>query len=158
MLSIMTPFGLADEGPKQFENYPPEQLLEKASIPEQSKALENSSVIDDVSMLWQELQGLGHDHLQLAALETRQAGESLVSMLISGMMIVGMLSCAWLGLMTAAVFALIEQGVLASSAILLAVAVNLLLVLVLYGAIRRKSFFLQFPATLNSLQPKPPVS
>jgi hypothetical protein len=46
--------------------------------------------------------------------------------------------------------------VVANSAILFAVAFNLLLTLILCGVIRRKSRYLQFPATFRSLQPMPP--
>lgn len=73
--------------------------------------------------LWHELRGLAHDHLQLAALETQRAGESLVTMITAGMMVAGLLLSAWLGLVGAAVLALTSRGVMASdSALLLAVA------------------------------------
>lgn len=114
------------------------------------------SVLEDVQSLLHELLGLTHDRLLLAALETRRAGESLVSMLVAGVLVAVLLSSAWLGLMAAALLGLIENGIPASSAILLAVAFNLLLALILFGVIRRKSRYLQFPATLHSLQAKPP--
>jgi uncharacterized membrane protein YqjE len=113
------------------------------------------SVLDDAQALWHELHTLIHDHLQLAALETRRAGESLVTMLVAGFMVALLLIGAWLGLGVAAVQWLIEQGMLASSAILLAVAVNLLVVLLLCAVIRNKSRYLQFPALLRSFQPLP---
>jgi hypothetical protein len=77
-------------------------------------------------------------------------------MIMVGVMVAFLLSSAWLGLMAAAVLGLIDNGVMASSAILLAVAFNLLLVLLLCRVLRRKSRYLQFPATLRSLQAKPP--
>jgi hypothetical protein len=52
------------------------------------------------------------------------------------------------------VLGLIDNGVMASSAILLAVALNLLFALILYRVMRRKSRYLQFPATLRTLQAK----
>jgi len=55
------------------------------------------------------------------------------------------------------VLMLIQQGMVASTAILLAVAVNLLVALILCGVIRRKSHYLQFPAILGSLEPMPPT-
>ncbi len=108
----------------------------------------------EAALLWCELRGLAHDHLQLAALETQRAGESLVTMIAAGMMIVaGLLLSAWLGLMGAAVLALTSRGILASSsALLLAVAVNLGVALVLCGVIRRRSHHLRFPANTRSLQ------
>ena len=58
--------------------------------------------------------------------------------------------------MTAAVLELVEHGVVGtSSAILLAVASNLLIALILFGVIRRKSRYLQFSATLRSFETPP---
>jgi len=117
----------------------------------------DSTVLEDAQSLWHELRGLTNDRLRLAALETQRAGESLVSMLVTGVMVAALLISAWLGLMAAGVLGLIENGLLvASSAVLLAVAFNLLLALILCGAIRRKSRYLQFPATIRSLHPVPP--
>lgn len=113
----------------------------------------DSGILDDARSLWHELRELSHDRFRLAALETRRAGESLVTMILSGVLVAVLLSFAWLGLVAAAVLRLIENGVVAtSSAILFAVAFNLLLALILCGVIRRKSRYLQFPATLHSLQ------
>ena len=114
--------------------------------------LSGSGVWEDAQLLWHELRGLSVDRFHLAALETQRAGDSLVSMIISGVMIAVLLMSAWLGLQAAAVLVLIENGFDASSVILLAVAANLLLTLILFGVIRRKSRFLQFPSTLRSLQ------
>ena len=118
--------------------------------------LSGSGLWKDVQLLWHELRGLSVDRFRLAALETQRAGDSLVSMIISGVMIAVLLMSAWLGLQAAAVLVLIENGFDASSVILLAVAANLLLTLILFGVIRRKSRFLQFPSTLRSLQPITP--
>src|SRR5664280_3002058 len=113
-----------------------------------------SGVLEDAQSLWHELRGLTHDRFRLAALETQRAGKNLVDMIVAGVMVGVLLIGAWLGLMAAAVLELVEHDVVAtSSAILLAVASNLLLVLILFGVIRRKSRHLQFPATLLSLQP-----
>ena len=115
----------------------------------------SSNALEDVQSLWHELRGLIYEHLRLAALETRRAGESLVTMLIAGVMVAVLLIGAWLGIMVAVVLMLIEQGMVASTAILLAVAANLLIALLLCGVIRRKSHYLQFPALLSSLKPAP---
>ena len=110
-----------------------------------------------VKGLWGELQGLAHDHLQLAALETQRAGESLVTMITAGMIVAGLLLSAWMGLMGVAVLALTRSGVMESdSALLLAVAVDLLVALLLCGVIRRRSHHLRFPANTRSLQPEFP--
>ena len=119
-----------------------------------SDPVSDSTLLEDAQSLLHELRGLTHDRFRLAALETRRAGESLVSMIMAGVMVAFLLSSAWLGLMAAAVLGLIDNGVVASSAILLAVAFNLLLALILCRVIRRKSRYLQFPATLRALQAK----
>jgi uncharacterized membrane protein YqjE len=133
----------------------PDNALEKET-PGQTATRGDSSVLADAQSLLHELLGLTHDRLLLAALETRRAGESLVSMIMVGVMIAVLLSSAWLGLMAVAALGLIENGVVASSAILLAVAFNLLLALILYRVLHSKSRYLQFPATLRSLQSKSP--
>lgn len=115
-----------------------------------------SNVLEDALLLWYELRALIHDHLQLAALETRRAGESLVTMIVLGVMVAVLLNGAWLGLVIAAVQLLIEQGMVTSRAILLVVAANLLLALLLCRVISRKSRYLQFPDLLRSLEPMPP--
>jgi hypothetical protein len=120
-----------------------------------SESLIDSAMLENVRMLWQQLRDLGYDHLLLAALETRRAGESLVAMLVAGIILAILATSAWLGLLAAAVLGLIENGMLARNAILLAVAFNLLLVLLVCAVIRRKSYYLQFPAILDCLQPKP---
>ena len=115
-----------------------------------------SGVLEDAQSLWHELHELIHDRIRLAGLETQRAGKSLVDMIVAGVMVGVLLISAWLGLMAAAVLELVEHDVVAtSSAILLAVASNLLLTLILFGMIRRKSRYLQLPVTLRSLQPIP---
>ena len=121
-----------------------------------SDPVRGSGVLNDAQSLWQELLGLTHDHFRLAALETQRAGESLVAMIVAGVMLAILLSGAWLGLMVAVVLWLVEHGLAASSGLLLAVAVNVLVVLIPYAVILRKRRYLRFPATLRSLQPLPP--
>lgn len=112
-------------------------------------------MMQEVRSLGRELRGLFHDQVSLAALETRQAGESLVLMITLGVIVGGLLLSAWLGLLAVVVLALIEGGVMTSPgmALLLAVGANLLLALVLGWAIRRHLPHLQFPATVRSLTP-----
>jgi hypothetical protein len=94
-------------------------------------------VLEDAQSLWHELGGLIHDRL-------------------AGVMVGVLLIGAWLDLMAAALLELVEHDVVAtSSAILLAVASNLLIALILFGVIRRKSRYLQFPATLRSFHTTP---
>ena len=118
-----------------------------------SDPVNGSSLLDDARVLWSEVCGLSHDRFQLAALETQQAGVSLVNMVMAGVLVAGLLCGAWMGLLAAAVLGLVENGVMVRSAILLAVVLNLLLALVFCRVICRKSRFLTFPATLHSLEP-----
>lgn len=115
----------------------------------------DSSVLEDAQSLWREIRGLSHDRFHLVALETQRAGDSLVTMVITGIMVAFLLIGAWLGLLAATVLWLIEHNIVASNAILLAVVFDLLLSLLLFAVIRRKSRYLQFPATLHSLRPRP---
>jgi hypothetical protein len=112
-------------------------------------------LLEEAKSLWHELRGLAHDQLTLAALETKLAGKSLVTMIAAGVMVAVLLVSAWLGLVGAGVLWLISIGVVASIAMLLAVAANLVFALILYDVIRRQTRHLQFPATLRSLRPVP---
>ena len=115
-----------------------------------------SGVLKAAQPLWYELHELIHDRIWLAGLETQRAGKSLADMIVAGVLVGVLLIGAWLGLMAAAVLELVEHDVVATSgAILLAVAFafDLLLVLILFGVIRRKSRYLQFPATLPQTMP-----
>ena len=117
--------------------------------------LSEPGLLDEVKLLWHELRVMAHDQLTLAALEARLAGKSLVNMIAAGIMVALLLISAWLGLMGAAVMWLIGIGLMASVAMLFAVAANLVFAAILYQLIRRQSRRLQFPATLRSLRPLP---
>lgn len=123
-----------------------------------SDPVKTPGVLENAQALWRELYGFGHDYFHLVALEARRAGQNLVFMIIAGVMAAVLLIGAWVGLIAAAVMWMVEHGVIASSAILLAVGFNLLLTVILVAAIHFKSRYLQFPATVHSLQsmPSPP--
>lgn len=113
-----------------------------------------AAVSQDAKLLWQELRGLAHDRLELAALETQRAGESLVVMVVAGMLVAGLILSAWLGLLGAAILALTSHGVMEiGSALLVTVAVNLVVALILWRAIGRLSHDLRFPANARNLKP-----
>lgn len=102
--------------------------------------------------LIREFQGVAHDYVVLAALETKRAGMSLVIMLAAGVMMAILLVSAWLGLVTAAVFGMIAAGLAAWLAILIAVVANLAFAGALYGVIHFKRRYLAFPATVRNLR------
>jgi hypothetical protein len=115
---------------------------------------QDSSVTDDVQLLWRELRNLNHMHFRLAALEAQQAGNSLVAMIGAGIMAAILLSAAWLGLLAAAIMALSRHGILTDNIllILLTVILNIVLVLLLCNLIRSRGYYLTFPATLRRLK------
>lgn len=108
--------------------------------------------LENASGLWDDLRGLAHDHLQLAALETQRAGKSLVDMVIYAVAAAILVVTAWLGLMAAGVLWLIDFGLNASLALLLVVALNIAAACILLVMIRRSSEHLRFPATVRSLK------
>jgi len=130
------------------------------SVPAQPPAADTGApapgLIDNAAALWGDLKGLAHDHLELAALETRRAGESLVSIVAYGIVVGVLLVSAWLGLIAALVLWLVDRGVAASAAVLLAVLVNLVGAGVLVLLIKRTSQALKFPATVRALKPGGP--
>jgi hypothetical protein len=108
-------------------------------------------LLEDARSLWQEVSELAHDQLSLAALETRLAGESLVIMIVAGVMIAVLLVSAWLGLMASAIMVLVGTGVTAHLAVLIGVGTNALVALILFMVVRRKSRHLQWAASTRSL-------
>jgi hypothetical protein len=120
-----------------------------------SEVQDSAGWLEEAALLWRELRALSYDHFRLVALETQRAGVSLVAMIEIGLIVAVLISSAWLGLMAAAVYSLIENGVETVSALLLGVASNLLLALILLVVIRRKSRYLHFPAILHTLQVTP---
>ncbi len=113
----------------------------------------DEGLLEQARLLWYELRGLAHDHLQLAALETQQAGESLVAMITAGVILGGLLLTVWLGLLAAVVFELTSRDIITlGSALMLAVALNLVAALLLWGDIRRRSRYLRFTANTRALE------
>src|SRR5690554_1195027 len=64
-------------------------------------------LFDSAKSLWADLRGLVHNHLELAALETQRAAESLASIIIYGLVAGLLLISAWLGVVAAIALALI---------------------------------------------------
>lgn len=116
---------------------------------------DDPGVLDAASSLWRELRGLAHEGLTLAALEARQAGRSLVTMIAAGVMVALLVVSAWLGVVGAGVLGLMAMGVPAALALLIAVAANLVAAAMLGVVVRRQSRHLLFPATMRSLRPLP---
>lgn len=111
-------------------------------------------LLEEARLLERELRGVVYDHLSLAALETRQAGESLVRIIAMGLIAACLLLSAWLALVGAVVIVLVQHSlVTAGSALMLVFAVHCLLAMLLVAAIRRRSRCLLFPAAISRLEP-----
>lgn len=106
-----------------------------------------------MSTLPQEVRGLIHEHLQLAALEVRLASRSLMIMVSAAVCIGVLLVLVWLGLMATVALTLIGGGLQPALVILAVTALTSGPVLLLFGLIRRRSRDLGFPATVRTLMP-----
>ena len=94
-----------------------------------------AGLLDEARSIFAEVRGLAQDRLQLAALETRLAGQSAVRMLVAGV-----------------VALIVYAGLSAVVALALAAVVNLAAAGGLYLAIKKMSRNLTFPRTVGSLQ------
>ncbi|WP_376694918.1 phage holin family protein [Wenzhouxiangella sp. EGI_FJ10305] len=115
-----------------------------------------SGLLEVVRLLDREVREVVYDHLFLAALEARQAGESLVRIIAMGLITACLLSTAWLALVSAVVIVLVQHSLMtATSALMLVFAVHCLVAMLLVAAIRKRSRHLMFPATISRLEPAP---
>ncbi len=116
-------------------------------------------LLGEVLLLGRELRSVAHGQMRLAALETRHAGESLVAIIVMGLVAAGLCISAWLALVASGLMALVERGLLAAStALLLGAVINVVFVVLLVVFIRRRSRALLLSATVNSFKPTPPAA
>lgn len=109
-----------------------------------------------MSSLPQEVRGLIHDQLQLAALEVRLASHSLMIMIFAAVCSGIMVVLVWLGLMAAIGLSLINAGLQPALVVLVVTALNSIIAFLLFGLIRIRSRDLGLPATMRALKPSPP--
>jgi membrane protein implicated in regulation of membrane protease activity len=109
-------------------------------------------LLDEVLALSGELRELARDQLQLVALETKLAAQSLMTMVAVAVAAGLLLVTAWLGLMGTLVWWLASLGVAIWLALIAVTVLNLLAAVVAYRVIDRRSRNLGFPATLRSLR------
>ena len=112
--------------------------------------------MDSGKALWGDLRGLLADHLKLVTLELQKAAESVVFIVVYGIVAGVLLASAWVGLAGAMVVWMTEHGLATSMALLLAAVFNLLGALAFAVAIRSKCRMFRLPATLRSLDPGDP--
>jgi hypothetical protein len=123
--------------------------------PSTGNVADGVGLLENAGLLWREWSGLARDRLHLAALKTKLAGQSFVTMIAAGVIGGVLLVSAWLGLVAAAILTLVDAGMIASIAMLLGVLANVVLALLMYCVIRRKSRHLRWPASIGSLGPLP---
>jgi uncharacterized membrane protein YqjE len=111
--------------------------------------------VDNAVALWDDLKALAHDHLELAALETKRAGESLVMIVVFGIVAAILLVTAWMGLVAALVLWLVTLDLSVWLAVLIGVVVNVAAAGGLVFAIKSRTTALRFPATVRALKPGP---
>jgi hypothetical protein len=124
----------------------------ESTAPSADNPAAGAGLLEDARSLWREASAVLQDRLQLAALETRLAGESLVTMIAAALVVAVLVVAAWLGLVGAAILMFVGLGVGAGTALLLGVLVNLAVALALCQVIRGKSRHLLWAATLRSLR------
>lgn len=111
-----------------------------------------ASLLDDAKAIWVDIAGLLQDRVELAVLETQQAGKGLVKILVAGVIIALLLTTAWLGLVGAVILWFVHLGLMVSWAIMLGVLVNLFVAVLLYLLIQNQIHHLGWPATMRSLR------
>ena len=116
-------------------------------------AHDEPGMLDNAAALWTDLKGLAHDHLELVTLEAKRAGESLVSMVVFGIVVAILVVSAWMGLVAALVLWLVALGLAPALAVLIGVAINLAGAGGLVFLIKARTEALKFPATVRALKP-----
>lgn len=101
---------------------------------------------------WREWCEFAYDRARLAALETQRVGESLVAILIYGIVIGVLVVSAWLGAAGLLAHWLIQHGLGINTALLTIVVLNGTGAYGFALAIRRKSRLLCYPATIASFK------
>lgn len=125
---------------------------ESAAPPRESGIGEG--VFKEAQALIGEYRSLARDHLKLAAIETRQAGESAVRMVITGVVAGGVAFIAWASLVAALVAWVVESNWLnISMTLLITGLVHIAGLIGLAFVIRKQGRGLLFSAIVRDLDP-----
>jgi uncharacterized membrane protein YqjE len=111
-----------------------------------------AGLIEQGLKLFEGVQSLLRIHLQLLALEARRAAWGLVAIAAFSAAIGLLLALIFLGLTTALVLWLMEEGLRPSVSVLLSTLLNVGGVILFVSAIQREARTLTFPASRNSLR------
>ncbi|RUO32131.1 hypothetical protein CWE12_03835 [Aliidiomarina sedimenti] len=130
------------QGPASSTNQKPDSAIGDGLLKEAR------AVIDEYRLL-------ARDHIRLAALETRQAGESIVRMVVTGMVAGGVAAMTWIALVGAVVAFVVENNWLSASACLLITGLlHAVVVVMLAFVIRKQGRGLLFSAFVQELDPR----
>ena len=105
--------------------------------------------------LWSEIRGVAHDQLELLSLEAQMAGQALARLLMLGAAMGVLLAGTWLCILLVSGLWLWEQGLRASSIVLIAMLINAIALGGLAWAMRRARQGMGFTRSLEALQPGP---
>lgn len=101
---------------------PQEPATPQAQIPSQEPAADpaarpdNVSIVEQMRLLWVQLQAQWQDHIQLLTLEIQATVHSAIQMLMCALVGALLLIACWLALSAALLFWLVEQGMAMSGA------------------------------------------
>ncbi|HET8817905.1 MAG TPA: phage holin family protein [Pseudidiomarina sp.] len=113
---------------------------------------DSESLYQQVQTLASEVRGVFKTQLQLAGMEARRAGESLVRMVAFGIMAACLIFTAWALLVTATVVALVMSNTLSLlTALLLVALIHLAASFLLWRAIKQLSSNLLFSITSRNV-------
>lgn len=123
--------------------------------PGPAPSAEPASLQQQLLALWHELPGLVSDRVELLSLELQRAAHALAQIvaLVVGMAILGV--TAWLALWAALVGLLVRAGLPLAGALLVAIAVNGLVIVLAAQRVRRLLPRLKLPATRRHLMVSP---
>jgi hypothetical protein len=115
-------------------------------------AVPEPGLLEQAGLLWEELRGLAHDQFKLLALEARQACSRFALIVALALAAAALTATAWLGLIAAGVFWMIELGVSPAGALLAAVCANLAAAVACLLLLQREVRELPFASSLRSIR------
>lgn len=114
----------------------------------QDDSTDTESLLQQVQALEREVRGVLKTQLQLAGLETRQAGESLVHMVALAVILGCVVFTAWIALLAAIITASVNVGIVSLTTALIVTAVaHVVLAFYLARIVRRRGRDLLFSET-----------
>lgn len=117
----------------------------------QDDSTNTESLLQQVQALEREVRGVVKTQLQLAGLETRQAGESLVRMVALAVILGCVVFTAWIALLAAIVVASISAGIVSlTTALLITVIAHAAIAFYLTRLVRRRGRDLLFSQTSSN--------